>query len=173
MKKRTVNLIIITASILLASAVAVILWTKPNSAVSFEAFKAKSEIRAFLNAVINEDYDKAVKYIAFYTGTNDNAAETTDEYTEAWKARISDLKSKNIFLESFTDLDVRTFDGVMKCKVSLSVNDVGVPLVLDTEIYLRVDENAGLFGIKYKIVDITDEEVRLEIEDALSGRMGD
>ena len=34
---------------------------------------------------------------------------------------------------------------------------------------LNVNDKASLFDIKYQVSDVTDEEFRLEIEDALSG----
>lgn len=158
----TIFIVLITATIL-------ILMPKQNSKISYEVFKARADINSYFQAIIKENYAKASKYVSFFNAEDDIQLTANDELKNNWIIRISDLSKKNIKVNSIKELDVRTIDGVICAQITLEVNDVGFSDNVTYMLELDVNANASIFDVKYKIKDVTDEEIRIEIEDALSG----
>lgn len=152
-KKKIITLLVV---VLLILAVFFIAFIIPR--ISSESFRAKNDISKYLRAVEKENYDRAVRYVDL------DDSLSTDE----WIERISSLTDKNIYLYGYENLEVKVEDGKPTATVTLLINDLGHIMHMDYALELSV-QDVGLFGIKYKIHDVTDEEVRLEIEDALSG----
>ena len=155
--------------IALITAAVIILYPKQNSEISYEVFKARADINSYFQAVINEDYDKAVKYVSFFNAEKGAELTTIETEQKNWIARISNLAKKNIKVSSIENLIVKTVNGTIYAQITLKINDVGYYDVVNYVLELDINDNAGLFDIKYKIKDVTDEDLRLEIEDALSG----
>ena len=167
MKKK--NVIIISILIVILILVITLLLQRDTLKNYYEIIKARIDITNYFEAVIDEDYSKAVKYVSFFNSDNNSHIAANEQLNNEWIRKISDLAQKNIYLEEILSLDVKMVDDVITAQISLSVNDVGYSDKVDYILELNVNENAGLFDIKYQISDVTDEECRLEIEDALSG----
>ena len=150
------NIVKVLIAVLLIFALAFIATLIPR--VASESFRAKNDISKYLRAVEKENYSRAVKYVDLDEGYSENA----------WIERISSLADKNIKLCGYENLEVKVSDGVVSAKVTLLIDDLSHIMHMDYDLEITV-EDIGLFGIKYKIKDVTDEEVRFEIEDALSG----
>lgn len=154
MKKK--NIISVLVAALLILAVLFVAFIIPR--VASESFRAKNDISKYLRAVEKGNYDRAVKYVDLDDGLS----------ADEWIERISSLADKSIYLYGYENLEVKVEDGKPTATVTLLINDLGHIMHMDYKLELKV-EDIGIFGIKYKIYDVTDEEVRLEIEDALSG----
>ena len=167
MKRKIIFICIIC--IALITATVIILYPKQNSKISYEVFKARADINSYFQSVINDDYDKAVKYVSFFNAEKGAELTTIETEQKNWIARISNLAKKNIKVSSIENLIVKTVNGTIYAQITLKINDVGYYDVVNYVLELDINDNAGLFDIKYKIKDVTDEDLRLEIEDALSG----
>jgi len=157
------------AVLILITALILILCPKQNSTISYEVFKARADINSYFKAIINEDYSKAVQYVSFFKLDESTVLESSNELDNYWIERISTLADKDIQVIGIDSLDVKTVDGVIHAQISLTINDVGYSDKVTYNLKLTIDENANIFDIKYKIKDVTEEELRIEIEDALSG----
>ena len=167
MKKKLLYIFLILIFLIIGAIL--ILCPKQNSSISYEVFKARADISNYFNSIAKENYTEAVKYVSFFDSTTNETIEPSTDIKTEWIDRISTLAKKNINVASIEVLDVKTVNGIVVAKITLSVNDVGYTDIITLSLELDVCGNAGLFDIKYKVKDVTDEEFRLEIEDALSG----
>lgn len=167
--KNIVPITITILVVLLVVSLILILIPKDNSSISYETFRAKTEIGTFFNAVINEKYEKAVKHVSYFEAESESYIEKTEDLDTMWVERIQALSNKNISLLEVRNLKVKTVDGAVVAHAKLVINDVGATVEIESDIELYVNENTSIFEIKYLIKDVTNEEIRLEIEDALSG----
>ncbi len=165
-KKKTIIVCILIAILVLA---AIILIPKQTVKNCYETLKARADITSYFKAIIKEDYSKAVKYVSFFDSDDNTHIDANEALTNAWINRISTLKKNNIYVEEIISLDIKIIDEVITAQISLYINDVGYSDKVDYMLDLNINNNAGLFDIKYQVSDVTDEEFRLEIEDALSG----
>ena len=96
------------------------------------------------------------------------ACGTADKNAEPTAAPVATQAVEPTAEPTATEAPTETPTPEPTATVTLLINDLGHIMHMDYKLELNV-EDIGIFGIKYKIYDVTDEEVRLEIEDALSG----
>lgn len=143
----------------LIAAIVVFFVPRDNATFSFECFRLRYEVSAFLKDVKADRWGDAFDRID---------ADSSEDLRAVWTARVSELKNKeNTYLSDFSDLKVVKKDGEFIVTVTLSVVRQGYndPFYANGSVITVVNDNGT-----WKISSVSEYEFSMQtpLEQALS-----
>ena len=155
-------ILIAVAAVVLMVAV-VFFVPKNNCAFDFVSFRAKLTAEKYLDALCQQDYAKASRYVCFYDATPEQVAD--GDYTQQWTERAEQLGENRyrFYMAAYDDLNVVVRDGKLYGSANISVIAGGRSMSYETQ----------LLFIDGKIADLNSEQVKTEFEAALSGNISE
>lgn len=155
------------AILLLAAFFLVFFLPRANATFSYECFTAERTVEKFLDALIDCDYAKAVRYVGF---TDENGEKLSDDdLSSVWMDRVRDQQegAAETFLISYEDPIVEKIDGEMTVTVFLTVRRAGG----SDGFYANGNSFTLIRDGGWRITSVSSEEYGLQTsyEKALSG----
>lgn len=161
-KSQWIKILCIVCVVLLMAAIILFFIPKQNGSFHIDAVTGYFTAKSYLDNIISEKYDKAIKNVYLYEGSVDNpSSKKTEDVLSQWQQRIIDAKERLDYLDSYSNLQVFLKDGRLVGTVSLTEYVSGVSQTYDTE----------LVFVSGKIADITTSSIKDDIEQNLSGNI--